>query len=69
MCLLGERENHIRNGSFVQVKEYLVIMAKSCNQRELFVNIADFQNFLLSATANWSQRLFFSLAAWPLTQW
>lgn len=24
-----ERENHIRNGSFVQVKEYLVNMAKS----------------------------------------
>ena len=29
VCLLGERENHIRNGSFVQVKEYLVNMAKS----------------------------------------
>ena len=29
VCLLGERENHIRNGSFVQIKEYLVNMAKS----------------------------------------
>lgn len=29
VCLLGERENHIRNGSFVQVKEYLINMAKS----------------------------------------
>ena len=27
------------------------------------------KNFRLSATASWSQRLFFSFWAWPLTQW
>jgi hypothetical protein len=29
VCLLGERENHIRNGSFVQVGYYSVKMAES----------------------------------------